>query len=104
MPSKGRWSQQIGFTNCGNKTCLQGCAEDPSAKPHGPYASLRRRNPDDTSQQDRVYLGKDHLSDDQLSIVNQLFLGPAIPTKSEILQALGALAIADRAMNIEQTN
>lgn len=91
MPSSGRWSQQIGNNNCGNKTCLQGCADDPSAKPHGPYASLRRRNPDDTALQDRVYLGKDHLSDDQLDIVNQVFLGPHKPTKTEILRAVGIL-------------
>lgn len=91
MPSTGRWSQQIGNKNCGKKTCLQGCADDPSAKPHGPYASLRRRNPDDSGQQDRVYLGKDRLSADQLNTVNQIFLGPHVPTKSELLRAIGTL-------------
>lgn len=91
MPSSGRWSQQIGYKNCGKKLCLQGCADDPGAKPHGPYASLRRRNPDDTGQQDSVYLGKDYLSDDQLDLINQIFAGPQQPTKTEILHALGIM-------------
>ena len=88
MSRSGYWSQQVVYKNCGNESCLQGCAENAATKPHGPYANLRRRNPDIAGQQDNVYLGKDPLSDEQVAVVNRAFFGPDIPSKKEILSVL----------------
>lgn len=88
MSRSGRWSQQIVFKNCGSEGCLQGCAEDAASKPHGPYANLRRRNPDITGQQDNVYLGKVPLTEDQVAVINEVFIGPDVPTKKEVYSAL----------------
>lgn len=88
MTNSGKWSQQQVYKNCGNNRCQRGCAEDSAAKPHGPYTQLRRRNPDDTSQQDAVYLGKLILSDDELGYINDQFTNATVPTREEIISAL----------------
>ena len=90
MTNSGRWSHQQVYKNCGNSRCQRGCAEDSTAKPHGPYAQLRRRNPDDTNQQDSVYLGKLVLSDVALAFINKNFTSAAVPTREEIVLALEA--------------
>lgn len=84
----GRWNQQIVFKNCGKEYCQQGCALNNETKPHGPYVQLRRRNPDEAGQQDTVYLGKVPLTDDQLDIINRLFLSGHVPTREEVLSTL----------------
>ena len=84
MSKSGRWSQQVVFKNCGKKTCLQGCPLNKETKPHGPYAQIRRRNPDEIGKQDLVYLGKRPLTAVQLEMVNEVFRGPSVPTKTEV--------------------
>lgn len=84
MSKSGHWSQQVVFKNCGKKTCLQGCPLNAETKPHGPYAQIRRRNPDDSDKQDLVYLGKRPLTYAQLEIINEVFRGPSVPTKTEV--------------------
>ena len=93
MSGSGRWSQQIEFRNCGNSRCLQGCVESQSTKPHGPYATLRRRNPE-SGEQERVYLGKAPLTEDQLQIVNIKFLGPDAPKKEQLLKTISLLELS----------
>jgi hypothetical protein len=88
MANSGRWSQQKVYKNCGNNRCQRGCAEDSAAKPHGPYAQLRRRNPDNTNQQDSVYLGKQILSQEALAFINENFTSASVPTREEIVLAL----------------
>ncbi len=83
MSKSGRWSQQVEFRNCGKESCQQGCVLNSETKPHGPYASLRRRNPD-TGNQERVYLGKKPLTRIQLAIINETLTGPVAPTKEAV--------------------
>jgi hypothetical protein len=90
MSGSGRWSQQITFRNCGNSSCLQGCALNKEAKPHGPYAVLRRRSPE-TGEQEHVYLGKAPLTGEQLTLVNQKFSGPGVPEKGQIFDLVGRM-------------
>jgi hypothetical protein len=88
---KGFWSLQKGYRNCGKKYCQQGCADDVSIKPHGPYYELRRRNPE-TGHQDRVYLGKDGITKEELAKVNENYYGPDLPKKPDIFHLLGVVA------------
>lgn len=87
MSKSGRWSQQVEFRNCGKEYCQQGCVLNSETKPHGPYASLRRRNPD-SGDQERVYLGKKPLTAIQLAIINKTFTGPVAPTKEMVRSVL----------------
>ncbi len=85
MAGKGQWTIQEIYRNCG--ACKQ-CKNDTQAKPHGPYYHLRRRNPEDYNQQDTIYLGKQLLSEGQLLIINNKFLGPDVPHKYDILSTV----------------
>jgi hypothetical protein len=94
MSGSGRWSQQIVFKNCGKEYCQQGCSLNRETKPHGPYAKISRRNPDQIYRHDEVYLGKLPLSVEQLEIINEAFLGPSVPTKAEIFLVLEQAELA----------
>jgi hypothetical protein len=85
MAGKGQWTVQISYRNCGS--CKQ-CNNNPDARPHGPYYQLRRRNPEDWSVQDSIYLGRHELSEGQLLIINKKFSGPATPDREEILATI----------------
>lgn len=96
MSGSGRWSQQVTFRNCGKESCQQGCALNSAAKPHGPYAILRRRSPE-TGDQEHVYLGKVALTAEQLALVNQELAGPVAPEKGQVLDLVsGTKKPADR--------
>lgn len=89
MSGKGFWTVQLRYKNCGK---CPACRNDADEKPHGPYALLRRRNPDDAGRggkQDELYLGTFIPDDEQLVKINELYSGPDVPTRKEVRRALG---------------
>ena len=83
MPGKGRWTQQEKMKRCTGERQCKACAADPHAKPHGPYYELRRRNPD-TGKQEYVYIGRHPLSSEHLHVVNKVFTGSEIPSRTAV--------------------
>jgi hypothetical protein len=90
MPGQGKWSQQEKRKRCTGPRVCSACALHPEIAPHGPYYELRRRNPI-TGRQESVYIGKLHLSDEQLALVNRVFDGPDSPKREEIVAAISII-------------
>lgn len=86
MPGKGHWLVFKRMQRCTNPRCLQ--CKDTTARPHGPYYWLQRRDPENWRIKQRVYIGRQEIDDEDLNRINSLFSGIGKPTKEEVLSVI----------------
>ena len=87
---KGRWVASVQMRRCSGARRCNACLANPSAKPHGPYTYLRRRNPV-SGKQESLYLGSVVVGEAVLDAVNKAFSGNERPSRKVVVDLLDNL-------------